>query len=94
MQFSRYDVGQLENIMRALRSGSFTFTGMEALAFSDCMKWASKLHKEMSDALIAEEEKVKRKEAKLQALQVKGSPFKEDPIKVESSEAPKLAKKK
>lgn len=92
MQFSKQDLGQLENVMRALRSGTYTMQGIEILAFSDCMKWVSKLHKDMSDELTLEERKVVE-EATKKAIEIKDSPFLEGPIKSES-EPQKLAKKK
>ena len=73
MKFNKYDLAQLENIMRALKSGSFTMQGMEILAFADCMKWASKLHELMGNQIKAEEAP--------QTVVTEGSPFKEDSIK-------------
>jgi hypothetical protein len=86
MQFTKQDLQQLENLMRALRGGTFTFQGLEVLAFADCMKWASKLHENMSNSIIIEEQRLINSK-----LEVKESPFKEDPIK---NSIDKVTKKK
>lgn len=90
LRFSEYDLGQLENIMRALRNGSFTLTGLEALAFADCMKWASKLQESIKSELAEAVTKQKLESATV------SNPFKESPIKTSEpvAESQPSAKKK
>jgi hypothetical protein len=89
MQFNKYDLQQLENIMRALRGGAFTMQGLEILAFSDCMKWASRLQEIISKQIIADETKA----AMASPANIPSSPFKESPIKTDKEIKP-IKKKK
>jgi len=95
LRFTEYDLGQLENIMRAMRNGSYTLTGMEALAFSDCMRWASRLQEtikaELTAAALAQQKKNPLEGA------VVTTPSSEGPIKSNleaEPAAPQPAKKK
>lgn len=45
MQFNKADLRQIDNLIIALKKGSFTMDGMEILAMSDSMKWLSNLHR-------------------------------------------------
>ena len=64
MKFSNKDLINIENIMKITRQGSFTLTGDEALAFSECIRWLAVLHmsikkdlEEQSKPIVIEEVK-------------------------------------
>ena len=52
MKFTKADLTQSGNLIKALRKGQFTLDGMEVLAFSDVMRWVSQLHKVIENQVI------------------------------------------
>jgi len=43
MQFTKQDLVQCQNLIKALKKGAFTLEGMEVLALAQAMQWLGKL---------------------------------------------------
>ena len=43
MEYTKQDLVQCDNLIKALRKGTFTLEGMEVLALAQAMQWLSKL---------------------------------------------------
>lgn len=43
MEFTKQDLIQCSNLIKALKKGSFTLEGLEVIALSQAMSWLSKL---------------------------------------------------
>lgn len=44
MEFTKQDLIQCENLIRALKKGNFTLDGTEVLALSQALSWIGQLH--------------------------------------------------
>lgn len=62
MEFNKNDLNQMENLIKALKKGSFTLEGLEVLAMADCFKWLNRL-------LVISMEELKSKEQALKLSQ-------------------------
>lgn len=56
MNFSKVDLRQIDNLVKALKKGNFTLDGMEVLAMSDAMKWLNNLHLAVVEEIKKQEE--------------------------------------
>ena len=62
MKFTKNDTTHGKNMIKALSKASYTFDGMEVLAFGDVMRWFGALLQKIEMELIEEEAKEKAKQ--------------------------------
>ena len=57
MKWQESDKVSIDNLVRIIKRGNYSFTGMEALAFSDACKWlnglAERVEKRLADKPMA-----------------------------------------
>lgn len=63
MEFTKQDISQIDNLIKALKKGTYTLEGLEVLALADCFKWTNRLlniateevkHKELMEKMALE----------------------------------------
>lgn len=64
MEFTKQDINHAENLIKALKKGTYNFDGMEALAFAELLKWVNRL-------VIHVQSEVQKQEAKPVPMNIK-----------------------
>lgn len=60
MEFTKQDLTQCENLIKALKKGSFTLEGMEVLALAQAMSWIGQLQAIMKAQIEAPPMKIEQ----------------------------------
>lgn len=85
MEFTKQDLAQCDNLIKALKKGTFQLEGMEVLALAQAMSWLSKLQ-----GVIAAS--VEPKPAPMMVPKEVVSPVQEAPAPPKPQKAPRAKK--
>jgi hypothetical protein len=93
MKFTKQDLAQSRNMLKALGKGRWELDGMEIMAFHQMMQWFSFIQKNIEIEAAQEEEDAKAAAAQAAAPIPQARPV-EDPMKHNVAKPPKKSKEK